>query len=218
MNKIFKKVINRYTLFIIIGIILVSYSVINILQSKYLNIYEEIESGHSFGMKDEEIIIPPPPDKVLYPIDPNEGDNIGSLTIPVLKQEFNIYEGTSDKQLKRGIGHFVQSVLPGEEDNCVISGHRETVFSKIGKLIIGDKLILKTSAGTFTYEVSGTRIVDEDDRTVIVPTENAVLTMSTCYPFDIGATLSERYIVLANLMKIELNKIPDKYIENIWAE
>ena len=101
--------------------------------------------------------------------------------------------------------HFVQSVLPGQEDNCVISGHRETVFSKIGKLKIGDELILKTSAGTFTYAVSGTRIVDEDDRTVIVPTDHAVLTMSTCYPFDPLATLSERYIVSANLMKIELN-------------
>lgn len=92
-------------------------------------------------------------------------------------------------------------MLPGEKDNCVLSGHRDTVFSGIGKLKIGDQLIVKTSAGIFTYEVKGTRIVGKDDKTVIVPTSRAVLTLTTCYPFNFIGDAPNRYIVSANLVK-----------------
>lgn len=61
--------------------------------------------------------------------------------------------------------------------------------------------MVQTSAGLFTYEVNGTRIVDEDDKTMIVPTEHAALTMTTCYPFDTPGYSSERYIVSAALLK-----------------
>jgi sortase A len=139
-------------------------------------------------------------DKILYPEYPVEGDNIGSLSIPVLKQKMPIFQGTNAKELKKGIGHFVQSVLPGEKDNCVFSGHRDTVFAKLGKLKIGDQLIVETSAGTFTYEIKRIRIVDKDDRTVIVPTDHAVLTLTTCYPFLYIGSAPYRYIISSDLV------------------
>jgi len=148
-------------------------------------------------------LVLPAPDKTLYPVYPAEGDNIGSLTIPALKRKLTILQGTGVKELKKGVGHFTQSVLPGEEDNCVFSGHRETVFRLLGNLKIGDQLIVQTSAGTFTYEVNGTRIVHEDDKTVIVPTDHAVLTMTTCYPFYTPGYSPDRYIVSAALIKSE---------------
>jgi len=146
-------------------------------------------------------LVLPAPNKALYPEYPMEGDNIGSLTIPALKRKIPILQGTGENELKKGAGHFNQSVLPGEEDNCVISGHRDTVFRQLGNLEIGDQLIVKTSAGTFTYGVSGTRIVHEDDKTVIVPTFHAVLTLTTCYPFYIPGFATDRYIVSADLVK-----------------
>jgi len=145
-------------------------------------------------------LVSPAPDKASYPVYPAEGDNIGSLTIPALKQEFSVLQGTGDVELKKGVGHFNQSVLPGEKDNCVFSGHRETVFRQLGKLKIGDQLIVQTSAGTFTYEVSGTRIVHAEDKTVIVPTDHAVLTLTTCYPFNTPGYFPDRYIVSADLV------------------
>ncbi len=75
------------------------------------------------------------------------------------------------------------------------------MFRKLGNLKIGDLLIVKTSAGTFTYKISGTRIVHEDDKTVIVPTDNAILTMTTCYPFNFIGNAPDRYIVSATLIK-----------------
>jgi sortase A len=137
----------------------------------------------------------------LYPVYPAEGDNIGSLTIPALKRKLPIIQGTGENELKKGVGHFTQSVLPGENDNCVLSAHRETFFRQLGNLNIGDLLIVQTSAGTFTYEINGTRIVHEDDRTVIVPTDHAVLTLTTCYPFYTPGYSPDRYIVSADLVK-----------------
>src|SRR5450756_526596 len=134
------------------------------------------------------------PDKILYPLYPSEGDNIGSLSIPVLKQKLPIIQGTGADDLKKGVGHFIQSALPGEEDNSVLSGHRDTVFSKLGKLKIDDQLIVQTSAGTFTYEIKRIRIVDKDDKTVIVPADHAVLTLTTCYPFRFFGNAPDRYI------------------------
>jgi len=145
----------------------------------------------------------PPANKPLYLVYPVEGDNIGSITIPILNRKLTLLQGTEEKELKQGVGHFTQSVLPGEKDNCVISGHRETAFSQLNKLKIGNQLIVKTSAGSFTYKVSSIRIVNKDDKTVIVPTKNAVLTLTTCYPFNFIGNAPDRYIVSAVLIKKE---------------
>lgn len=142
----------------------------------------------------------PAPDTPLYPVYPAQGDNIGTLTIPALEQKLPIIEGTGTEELKKGVGHFIQSVLPGVEDNCVLSGHRDTVFTRLGELKIGDRLIVQTSAGTFTYEIKRIRIVDKDDKTVIVPTDHAVLTVTTCYPFDFIGNAPDRYILVADLV------------------
>ena len=77
------------------------------------------------------------------------------------------------------------------------------MFRQIGNLKIGDQLIVETVVGVFTYEVKGTRIVQADDKTVIVPTPNAVLTMTTCYPFYAIGNAPDRYIVSAALVKSE---------------
>jgi sortase A len=134
---------------------------------------------------------------------PAEGDNIGIVTIPALHQKLPIIEGTGEDELKKGVGHFAQSVLPGEKDNCVLSGHRDTVFSGLGKLKTGDMLIVQTSSGAYTYEIKRTRIVDKDDRTVIIPADRAVLTLTTCYPFGYLGSAPERYVISADLVTHE---------------
>ena len=125
---------------------------------------------------------------------------MGSLSIPALKQKLPIIEGTSDADLKKGVGHFIQSGLPGAQDNCVLSGHRDTVFSKLGQLKIGDVFITQTAAGTFTYAIRRIRIVGKNDRTVIVPTGHAVLTVTTCYPFYFIGSAPDRYVLSADLV------------------
>lgn len=141
--------------------------------------------------------------KALYSERPKQGDTIGTLTLPSLKLSLPIYEGTEEKELGKGVGHYAGSVLPGETDNCVLSGHRDTVFSGLESLKKGDDIIVKTSAGTFTYRIHKIRIVDKEDTTVIVPKPKAYLTLTTCYPFTYIGSAPQRYIISAYL-------IPDK--------
>ncbi|MGD6962568.1 class D sortase [Fictibacillus phosphorivorans] len=143
-------------------------------------------------------------EETLYSVRPKKGENIGNLLIPKLNATLPIFHGTDEEELERGVGHFEKSVLPGEQDNAVLSGHRDTVFRKLGEVGKGDTLIVKTSAGTFTYKIRNVRIVDKDDRTVIVPKPRATLTVSTCYPFNFIGASPERYILVADLISQKL--------------
>jgi sortase A len=171
--------------------------------SSHLVTQDSIGSG---GIQKEESSDELKEDIILYPVRPKEGDNIGNLTIPVLNRVIPIIHGANEDELKKGVGHFAQSVLPGEANNSVLSGHRDTVFRELGKLKIGDELTTETSAGTFTYIIKETRIVHKDDKTVIVPTDHAVLTVTTCYPFRYIGDAPDRYIIIADLIEPEQKK------------
>lgn len=140
------------------------------------------------------------PETIIYRSRPKVGDHFGSLVIPRLKLKLPLIEGTGDKELARGVGHYRTSVLPGEPDNSVLAGHRETAFKRAGELKKGDLIRVETHEGEFTYSVRKTWIVDEDDRTVIVSTEEPIIRLVTCYPFDMVGSAPERYIIEAELI------------------
>ncbi|WNF38625.1 class D sortase [Bacillaceae bacterium IKA-2] len=162
--------------------------------------YEEVESP-ALPLSTPDVKL----NEILYPIRPTEGENIGNLIIPAIDQIIPIFHGTNEDELKKGIGHFDRSVLPGENDNSVLSGHRDTVFRELGQLKVNDLFIVETSAGRFTYEIREIKIVDADDRTIITPTDHAVLTVTTCYPFSYIGLAPDRYILIADLLNHESN-------------
>ncbi|MBM7587016.1 sortase A [Bacillus pakistanensis] len=141
-----------------------------------------------------------PNDTSLYAHKPKIGEEIGTLTIPKLEQSLAIYHGANEDELEKGVGHYHGSVLPGENDNSVLSGHRDTVFRQLGEVKIGDMLVVTTEAGEFTYKVQKIRIVDPDDRTIVVPKPRATLTVSTCYPFRFIGPAPERYVLISTLV------------------
>lgn len=128
---------------------------------------------------------------------PNEGDLSGLLHIPRLESDLPIYEGTHEDELDIGVGHYAGTAYPLEEDQIVLSGHRDTVFRRMGELEIGDVMELQLPYGDFEYEIVETFIVDADDRTVIVPHDEEVLTVTTCYPFSFVGSAPDRYIINA---------------------
>lgn len=169
-----------------------------ITSSKYLPVASEVTnepetSGLISGIPESD------EERALYPEPPKEGDKIGELYIPKLDSTLPIYEGTSEDELEVGVGHYADSVLPGEKDNSVLAGHRDTVFRNLGDVGTGDSLIVRTAAGEFEYKVKKVRIVDKDDLTVIVPKPRATLTLSTCYPFSYIGAAPERYVLVAYL-------------------
>lgn len=140
------------------------------------------------------------PTSGISSITQSTGTYIGELRIRSLKLKVNIFEGTEKSALSKGAGHYIRSVMPGESDNSVIAGHRDTVFATLGKIKKGATIEITTRTGTFDYLVTSTRIVDKNDRSVIVPTESATLTLSTCYPFRFVGSAPQRFVVTGQLV------------------
>jgi sortase A len=132
------------------------------------------------------------------------GTFLGTMNIPSIKKSANIFQGTDSRALSKGVGHYLGSVMPGVTDNSVLSGHRDTVFSNLGKVKVGEFIIVTVQTGTYIYKVERLRIVDRNDRTVIVPTVDATLTLSTCYPFRFIGNAPKRYVVVAKLIPEEI--------------
>lgn len=127
-----------------------------------------------------------------------KGETIGILNIPRLEAELPIIEGTDEDELEKGVGHYSTTVFPGQPDQILLSGHRDTVFRSLGELEIGDIFRVSMPYGEFTYEITDSEIVDDDDTTVIKSTApHEILTVSTCYPFSYVGDAPYRYILNA---------------------
>jgi sortase A len=142
----------------------------------------------------------------LYSDIPEIGQEIGQLTIPRIKKTFPIYQGTDDQTLRKGVGHFPKSALPGEKNNVILSGHRDTVFRGLKDLVEKDQLLVTTEAGEFLYKVHKIRIVDADDQTVMKPKPRDTLTLTTCYPFYFIGDAPQRYVIVGDLISSSVNK------------
>lgn len=128
---------------------------------------------------------------------PEMGETAGILHIPKLEADLPIIEGTHEDELERGVGHYQGTAYPLQNEQIVLSGHRDTVFRDMGELEIGDHLVVQMEYGDFTYEITETKIVSADDRTIIVPHHEEVLTLTTCYPFNFIGYAPDRYIIYA---------------------
>ncbi|WML40768.1 class D sortase [Neobacillus sp. OS1-2] len=129
---------------------------------------------------------------------PGMGDTVGLLTIPKIKSELAIVEGTDPDDLEKGVGHYKGSYFPGDQGQIVLSGHRDTVFRKLGELNIGDSLKMEMPYGNFTYEITKTKIVKSDDTSIItLQNQQEELIVTTCYPFRYVGNAPKRYIIYA---------------------
>ncbi|MFD1738603.1 class D sortase [Bacillus salitolerans] len=123
---------------------------------------------------------------------------LGILSLPSLAANLPIVAGIDEDALDVGVGHYPGTALPTENDQIVLSGHRDTVFRRLGDLDIGEEVILQLEEGKFSYKITKTKIVDKDDRTIIIPTyPTEELVLITCYPFHMIGNAPKRYIVYA---------------------
>lgn len=126
------------------------------------------------------------------------GATIGLLTIGKIKAELPIVEGTDPDDLARGVGHYKGSYLPGDKGQIVLSGHRDTVFSRLGELKIGDTLMMQMPTGNYPFEITHTKIVKADDTSIItLQHTKEELVLTTCYPFRYIGNAPKRYIIYA---------------------
>lgn len=129
--------------------------------------------------------------------DPEIGETVGILEIPSIDGELPIVEGTDPDELDKGVGHYRGTAYPMQNDQIVMSGHRDTVFRRLGEVELGDIITVKLPYGERTYEMVDSKIVDADDRTIIKPMDDEELVITTCYPFSYIGDAPDRYILYA---------------------
>jgi len=122
------------------------------------------------------------------------------LSIPKLEFSAVVVEGTGQKELLLGPGHMEQTPAPGSPGNSVITAHRDTFFRHIVDLSKGDQVLVERNGGTYTYEVAYKKIVKPSDVSVIESSNDARLTLITCYPTYYIGPAPERLVVVAKLV------------------
>jgi sortase A len=119
------------------------------------------------------------------------------IKIDRLNIEGPIFDGTDKITLDRGIGLVDGTAMPGEAGNMALSAHRDSFFRPLKDVVVGDRIELLTQKGMQAFEVSEITIVDSQDISVLDPTDTAVLTLITCYPFYYVGYAPDRFIVRA---------------------
>lgn len=121
------------------------------------------------------------------------------LQIPAIEVDAPVIQGDGWEQLKKGIGQHSGSANPGEKGNVVLSAHNDVfgeIFRNLDRLQEGDKIILFSSQRTYTYIVRQKQVVEPTQVEVMNQTEDATLTLISCYPYLVN---NKRIVVTAYL-------------------
>jgi sortase A len=134
-----------------------------------------------------------------------EGDAAAVIDIPKIGLDEMVVEGVGVEELKKGVGHYPDTKMPGETGNAALAGHRTTYghpFNRIDELTNGDEITITTRVGTFHYAVMEKKVVTPESIEVLDNTPDNRLTLTTCHP---KYSAESRLIVVAQLMGPPVN-------------
>lgn len=134
---------------------------------------------------------------------PSPGHVLGRLEIPSLELSVMLLHGTDDWTLNRAVGHIEGTALPGQPGNLGIAGHRDGFFRSLKDISKDTTITLTTLKGRFFYRVKDIHIVKPRDVHLLEPTSNPTITLVTCYPFHYVGDAPKRYVVTAEIEKVQ---------------
>ena len=132
-----------------------------------------------------------------------EGDAVAKLKIPRLGIDSVVVNGTSSGDLRRGPGRHLDTFMPGERQLVYVAGHRTTYgapFSNIDDLRNGDTISVELPYASIRYEVTGHRVVDDNDLSVLESHGREELVLQACHPRFFA---SQRYLVYARPVSVQ---------------
>jgi sortase A len=133
-----------------------------------------------------------------------QGEAIARLRIPRLHLTEIVVNGTDTNSLKRGPGRYLGTAMPGEGELVYIAGHRTTYgapFAHIDDLRRGDKVFVELPYGTIEYAITGHRIVEDDELSVLESKGFEQLALQACHPRFFA---THRYIAYARPIGVTL--------------
>jgi sortase A len=128
------------------------------------------------------------------------GAAVAIIRIPEAGVDKAVVQGVALSDLKKGPGHYPSTPLPGQPGNAAIAGHRTTYgapFYRINELEKGDKIFVTTAQGAFEYHVRELKTVKPSEVSVLDPTSDNRLTLTTCNP---RFSARERLVVVSDLI------------------
>jgi sortase A len=121
-----------------------------------------------------------------------------TIRVPRLGYSAAVKEGVTTSVLYSSPGHYPETVWPGDPGTVGVAAHN-VYWIDFPELTPGDEIDLETRYGTYKYHVTGSTIVNPDNRTVLVPnTPGYHLTLTTCWPLWAGAFATQRYVIFSD--------------------
>jgi len=118
-----------------------------------------------------------------------------AIVIPKLNYFAAVKEGISSGVLYSGPGHYPNTPWPGDPGTVGVAAHNE-YWLNVPQLAPGDEIDLETRYGNFRYRVTGSRIVNPSNTSVLVPNAPGYnLTLTTCWPTWAGVFATQRYVI-----------------------
>jgi len=131
---------------------------------------------------------------------PRYGDVYANLTIDGTGVDAPVYFGDDNAILRKGVGQYCGSMLPGFGSTTLIGGHVNTYFKGLEKVEVGNIIDVNTTYGAYKYTVTDLKIVDYQDKSAYdLSANHDNLILYTCYPFGTLGFTSQRYFVCAEL-------------------
>ena len=121
-----------------------------------------------------------------------------AIRVPRLGYYAAVKEGVSSGVLYASPGHYPTTAWPGDPGMVGVAAHN-VYWINFPQLAKGDEIDIETRYGTYRYRVTGSEVVNPDNRSVLVPDANGFhLTLTTCWPLWAGAFATQRYVIFTD--------------------
>ncbi len=127
---------------------------------------------------------------------------VARIKINRIKAEAIVLNGSSGEAMAFGPALVNETARPGTRGTSVMAAHRDTHFSFLKNVQLGDLIEVERDDGlSFTYRAKQMRIVDWNKSGIDAHAAGFNLVLATCYPFDAITHGPKRFVVEAELVK-----------------
>lgn len=125
---------------------------------------------------------------------------VARVSVPRLNASAIVLAGASGQALAFGPGHVERTPAAGEPGTAVYSAHRDTHFDFLGKVVVGDEILVTRRDGReVRFRVTATSIVRWDASGIDPAADGRRLALVTCWPLDGKFSGPLRYVVHAEM-------------------
>jgi sortase A len=123
---------------------------------------------------------------------------VARIEFPRLGKSVIVLAGSSGQALAFGPGHVEGTPGAGDDGVAVYAAHRDTHFSFLRDVAIGDEIVVTRTDGTSVrFHMTGSDVVRWDRSGIDASSGGRHLALATCWPFDARTSGPMRYVVEA---------------------